>query len=208
MKKSCFILVASLICFFPPGKILGQTGYPLIEDYKIYFNLYASVQYREIPDQWHVTYYGLTGESYMNTPLGVSGSIFYGRGSNNQDYLHLPPLGVGLFAVFSTIFKPQPEFLIFLMFENLHYNIPYRKNVVLSPYLNLLGMDLSGSSDGETGHVLINSGIGVTFKFILSRHVILNSDTSIKYFWISNKESFGSGNQAGYSLGINLGYQF
>jgi len=69
-------------------------------------------------------------------------------------------------------------------------------------------MDLSGSSDGETGHVLINSGIGVTFKFILSRHVILNSDTSIKYFWISNKESFGSGNQAGYSLGINLGYQF
>jgi hypothetical protein len=208
MKKSCFIFVTSLICFFPPSKILGQTGYPLIEDYKIYFNLYASVQYREIPDQWHVTYYGITGESYMNTPLGVSGSIFYGRGSNNQGYLHLPPLGVGLFAVFSTIFKPQPEFLIFLMFENLHYNIPYRKNVVLSPYLNLMGMDLSGSSDGESGHVLINSGIGLALKVILSRHVILNSDASLKYFWISNKESFGSGNHAGYTFGINLGYQF
>jgi len=208
MKKSCFILVTSLICFFPPGNILGQTGYPLIEDYKIYFNLYASVQYREIPDQWHVTYYGITGESYMNTPFGVSGSIFYGRGSNNEGYLHLPPLGVGLFAVFSTIFKPQPEFLIFLMFENLHYNIPYRKNVVLSPYLNLMGMDLSGSSDGETGHVLINSGVGMALKFILSRHVILNSDASLKYFWISNKESFGSGNHAGYTFGINLGYQF
>lgn len=189
-------------------KVSCQTGFPLTGPYKIYFNLHSSFQYRELPGHWNVSYFGLTGETYMNTPLGISGSIYYGKGSNNINYLHLPPLGVGLFTVSSLILGPEPEYLIFLMFENIHYNIPYKKGVILSPYINILGADFGEADEAGEGHVLLSSGTGLFIKTILGRHLILSSDFSVKYFLVSGKSNFGSRNQSGFTAGMNLGYRF
>jgi hypothetical protein len=102
----------------------------------------------------------------------------------------------------------DPSLLKLLMVENIHYNIRKSDKVVLAPFVSLLGIDLTPNVEEGESHSLLSFGGGLQVKAFLSRHFMLSSHVSLKYFVIANETRFGSGNQFGTTFGLNLGVIF
>lgn len=160
-----------------------------------------------LPDHWHINYYGMSAEVKSSEMTGLSGSILYGKGSNNTSFLHIPVTGVAA-CLIVTAFDPDVENLLLLFLEKIQYNHSIKENVFISPYWSILSADLAAGKNGKEGYSLLSSGIGINAKIILTKRFILSSDLGLKYFFVTDKEKFGSGNQFGFTAGISLGYVF
>ena len=169
--------------------------------------LYGSYQYLTLPDHWNINYYGLSAEVKASEIIGLSGSILYGKGSNNTSFLHVPVTGA-LACLVVSVFDPNIENLLLLFLEKVQYNHSIKEVIFLSPYWSIVGADLAAGRDGKEGYTLFSSGVGINAKVISSKRIVLSSDFSLKYFIVGDKIQFGSGNQFGFSAGINLGYMF
>ncbi|MCH7677431.1 hypothetical protein IH879_21130 [candidate division KSB1 bacterium] len=107
----------------------------------------ASFQHRSLPDIWDINYFGLTGEIYLDDYFSYSGSIYFGKGSDNLYYGHFPAAGGVLLLPFVILYystgiatEIHPlTWLKLLMLENIYYNIDASNKVMISPYLTLLG---------------------------------------------------------------------
>ena len=169
--------------------------------------LQAGFQYRSMPNTWEVPYYGITLEVPITEQFGLSGSVFFGEGSNGTDYLHLPVPGFFLFLIINTVFGFEPSTFQFLMVEDFHYYHRINDNLWLSPYLNVLGADLGDIKGGkyeDKGHILLTWGPGISLRTIYKRFT-LAADVGVKHFIIDGKDDFGHHNQLGVNIGINLG---
>lgn len=92
MKKS-IILIAVLILFSGERAVAQDVpGFTLAKK----SILSASFQYQNLPDLWDINYYGLNMEIYLNKHLSYSGSLYFGKGSDNLYYAHFPLAGVVL----------------------------------------------------------------------------------------------------------------
>jgi hypothetical protein len=177
-----------------------------LEDHVV---LYGAYEYRDLFGDWNINYFGVTIEDYLSNGIGMSGSIYYGKASDNRSYIHVPPLGLGLVILLSILDGVDSQNFILIFFENLHYNFLDNKNLVLSPYINILGADLGEVKDGDNeGPALLSTGIGCYAKLNFAKRWTIAPDLSLKYFFVGGKDVFGQGNQFGYAAGIRLGYNF
>ena len=148
--------------------------------------------------------------------MGLSGSVYYGIGSDNKHYIHLPLGGIIAFLIAAGLYQLSEsdtedfwqENGILLLIENIHYNIPVSKKILISPYISLFGLDGSFGTNGQEGGGLLSYGVGINVKALLFKRMMVSSFFSLKYFIISDNEDFGSGSQFGYTASINLGYIF
>ena len=209
MNKIGIYLGIAIFLLFTFNNLFAQFKKESKDPFEEHLILYVSYQYRDLPGSWNINYYGVSGHDYFYNRFGLSGSLLYGRGSNNLGYIHLPPLGLALLLISAITSDHDSHDLILIFFENIHYNFPMKNNITISPYWNVLGADLGEQREGEEeGHALFSTGIGLNVKVKLAKRLTLCSDFSIKYFIVSGKEKFGSGNQLGLMAGISLGYNF
>lgn len=225
IKISRHILVTGvflllLLSVFATNSIFAQDHIEANSLWKNKAVVSASIQYQNLPDNWNITYYGGSAEFFIDRRLGLSGSLYYGKGSNNKDYIHFP-LG-GFIAFFIGFFLDQlldiiekdtddylQEYGVLLITENIHYNIPVSKKILISPYISLFGADgniVKSGQEGEGG--LLSYGVGINVKALLFKRMMVSSFFSVKYFNVSDSEAFGSGSQFGYTANINIGYIF
>ena len=55
--------------------------------------VHTSFQYSNFPDNLNVWYYGINLELFFNEKWSISGPLYYGIGSNNVNYIHVPGTG-------------------------------------------------------------------------------------------------------------------
>ena len=172
-----------------------------------------SVQYLNIPDTWDIKYYGIQPELFLTDQFSVSGHFYAGRASDDHAYFHVPLLGLmvslSLGFILDEVFDGEfwsKEIYTFLLMEQFNYNKRFNKFFMVSPYLGLLGMDVSevhGPKRNITA--LLSNGIGVNARLILGESVTLGSSIGIKHF-LDLEKSFGDNTHWGYTVGVNLGF--
>lgn len=170
-------------------------------------------RYQYLPDNWSIDYFGLSLEYYVSETISASGSVLYGSDRRDDLYVHFPGAGLAVFALFAWLNRGDgswitSDLLKLLIVENIHYNIRTGGKVVLAPFVSLLGADLRSGEEGDEGSGLYSFGGGLQIKALLSRHFMLSSHVGLKYFVIGDKIRFGSGNQFGTTIGLNLGVVF
>jgi hypothetical protein len=192
--------------------------------------LSASFQYQNLPNRWDINYYGLNLEIFLNEHVSYSGSLCFGKGSDNLYYGHFPLAGTvlllpvflamaGIEGMFPGFFENvdtagdwTKAFLKILLLENLNYNLRIGKKFIITPYLNLLGAEGEAHEEGkgsETSDVIIlTTGAGINSKIFLTSRFTLSPNLNVKRYFTWGRASFGDGNYNGYAFGINLGYVF
>ena len=209
-RQTIFFLALLIISIFSGQRLSAQEEPVETQEPDMLF-FQAGYQLRSMPGAWHVNYFGLLGEVPITKKFGLSGSLLYGRGSNNTGYLHLPVPGVLLFIGLSTIFGPEAGFLQTLVVEDVHYYHWINEKLVVSPYLNILGADLAESTGGEyddKSHTILSWGPGVSVRIIPAKHFTVAADFGIKHYIVKGKDDFGYGNRLGFTMGVNIGIVF
>jgi hypothetical protein len=202
-----FILYSAILLLLT-GNSWGQSALKSEHSWEGHSLLYGSYQFRRLPEILDIHYYGISGEYYFNNGLTFSGSMFIGNGSNYSQYLHLPLLGFATSLLFSIFLEPQPDFLILILFENLGYQYQVNKHFTLIPYMNAIAADLGEASRGQYGDSLLSSGLGIMVKYKITRKLRAVADSSVKYFWGTQAGGSDTIGQAGFTLGLSLGYHF
>ncbi len=192
--------------------------------------LSASFQYQNLPDRWDINYYGLNLEIFLNEHISYSGSLVFGKGSDNLYYGHFPLAGAvlllpavlamagiemmfpGFFENVDTAGDWAKAGLKILLLENLNYNVRIGNKFMIVPYLNLLGAEgevrEAGKGSETSDVVILTTGAGINLRFFLTGRLTLNPNLNFKRFFTWGRASFGDGNYNGYAFGINLGYVF
>jgi hypothetical protein len=180
-----------------------------------FWMLNASTEFRNIPDAWDIRYYGIEPEFFLSDKFSVSGHFYAGKGSDNHTYVHFPVFGLLVSVTFGFILNEvfdgefyTKEIFRFLIVENFNYHKRLNKFFMVSPYLNLLGMDISelyGPNRDITG--LLSNGIGLKARLLLGERVSIGSSIGWKHF-IDLNSSFGSKYHCGYTVGVNFGIVF
>jgi hypothetical protein len=171
-------------------------------------------QYRNLPDVWDIAYFGAAGEIYFDEHWSYSGSLLFGKDSDDRIWAHLPAAGfVLLFPIIGYQAAEEdisPSVLWLLLLENIHYNIRTSEKVTLSPYITLLGFDGVGRTETEPDGGMLSSGVGFTVRVFPVRHLTIAASQSVKRFFIFGENIFATGSQDrfGYTLGIDVGYVF
>ncbi|MFQ5627941.1 MAG: hypothetical protein ACE5I1_04205 [bacterium] len=193
-------------------------------------SLCGSFEHRALTeDHFSINYYGAMLEFDFNDRISVSGPVYFGTASNDVQYLHIPFGGMFgmLIAVIGYTFAHPVDLwlgdleydwvednLKLLVAENVYYNIPVNDGLVVSPYVNFLGIDFDLTSEdsipGEGAGGFATFGLGVRLKLFPTKHLILSPDLGLKYFMHASNSTFKlrSGDQFGYSVGMNLGFAF
>jgi hypothetical protein len=221
MKVSRYVPVTRvflllLLSVFAANSIFAQDSTEADSVWKNKAVISASIQYQNLPDYWHITYYGGSAEFIFDWKLGLSGSIYYGKGSDNRNYIHLPVGGIMAFLIvagLNQLSESDPvdfwkEFGPLILVENIHYNIPVNDKILISPYVSLFGLDAGIETNSQPGVGLLSYGVGINVNVLLFKRMMVSSFVSVKYFSVSNSDDFGSGSQFGYTANINLGYVF
>jgi len=193
-----------------PQKLVPQQT---TEEENEFWIVSPSIQYQNIPDTWDVKYYGIQPELFLTDQFSVSGHFYAGRGSDGHAYFHVPLLGLfvslSLGFILDEVFDGEfwsKEIYTFLLMEQFNYNKRFNNFFMVSPYIGLLGMDVSEIYDQKRKMTaLLGNGIGVTARFMLGESVTLGSSIGIKHF-IDVEKSFGSNTHWGYTVGFNLGF--
>ncbi len=223
MKKLIFLIATLIIFSSKKSTAQGEPDSTFILAKKAIVS--ASFQHRSLPDIWDINYFGLTGEIYLDDHFSYSGSLYFGKGSDNLYYGHFPLAGGVLLLPFVVLYystgiatEIHPlTWLKLLMLENIYYNIDASKKVMISPYLTLLGADGEvHEGDGEPNQfesmadsvgVILSSGVGINIKVFLTERFVIASNLSLKRFFLFDT-AFGKGSHNGYTFGIKLGYVF
>jgi hypothetical protein len=186
--------------------ILARAGPLRAQDDKYLFRpdigpvgLSVSYQYVDLPSLWSINYFGVSAEINSSKPIGLSGSIMVGRASNGTGYVHFPAIGLIVFPIVVALQHWEVKDLLVIFLENVHYNARVNERFVISPYLNLLGLDLTTS--GSTDNSLMSLGPGLSLKYTFSGGVVVRPDVCLKYY-------FEPQNQFGFCSGISIGYIF
>jgi hypothetical protein len=228
MKKSIILITA--IIFISTETAVGQGDPDPFSTLAKKSILSASFQYQNLPDRWDINYYGLNLEIFLNEHVSFSGSLYFGKGSDNLYYGHFPVAGAvllfpvvlakaGIEAMFPGFFENvetsgdwAKAWLKILLLENLNYNVRIGNKIIIAPYWHLLGAEGEAREAGkgsETSDVVIlTTGAGINLRFFLTERFTLNPNLNIKRFFTWGRASFGDGNYTGYAFGINLGYVF
>ena len=186
-----------------------------VDDENEFWKINISAQYRNLPDTWDIRYYGLEPEFFLSDKFSVSGIFYAGKGSDDHAYIHVPifgllvslSLGFILNEVFDGEFYSKHIFR-FLIVEKFNYHQRLNKFFIVSPYLSLLGMDVSevyGPNRHQTA--LLTNGIGLNARLLLGKRVTVGPSFGLKHF-IDIDNSFDSKKHFGYTVGVNLGIIF
>ncbi len=168
----------------------------------------GSTQYRKIPGHLDFKYLGLTCEVFFGKHVSYSGSLYYGKGSDNHYYFHIPIAGTLLLVPLLIIdFVPLKEIPYILLFEDLHFNIYANDKVIISPTINVRGGEI-GDAASSGWFAVESSGVGINVKVLLTKNWTLGSNLSYRYFTHLDKDIFGEGSDFGYSFGVNLVYAY
>ncbi|MBN2366839.1 MAG: hypothetical protein EH225_13395 [Calditrichaeota bacterium] len=178
------------------------------EPYDIRFRLAGEYQYRNLPLDYNLNFAGLNGEASMNYPVGISGSILFGWGNRDLAYLHLPPLGILMFTVSAILLEPDEDLLIFLLFENFHYYFRIGSRLTISPYINLMGLDISTNTGDQLSHNLLSSGPGVNMQVTIYKQLVFSSEIGTRYLWVTDKNRFGKDDRVLNIFSFSLGMSF
>ena len=224
MKKLIFLIATLIIFSSKKSTAQGEPDSTVTLARKAIVS--ASFQHRSLPDIWDINYFGLTGEIYLDDYFSYSGSLYFGKGSDNLSYVHFPLAGGVLLLPFvilyystgiATEIHPLTWFKL-LMLENVYYNIDAGNKVVIAPYLTLLGADgEEHEGDGEGDRfksmadnvsLILSSGVGINIKVFLTERFAIASNLSVKRFFAVGETTFVKGNHNGYTFGIKLGYVF
>jgi hypothetical protein len=214
-QKIFSLILMALFMFIGTGKSLSQQESDSSKKETDLEGLTGvSFQFQKIPDHWTIKYYGLAGEIVPKKRFSYSGSLVFGKGSNDKYFLHVPGIGfvigIGLLSLskwFEIEMKPS-EFFLFFLLENFHYNIRVTENVRISPTLHLLGCDLGGGEGGKQGSLIITNGIGICIKVFLTESFMIGSGAYYNHFHISGDTNLDKGNHFGYTSMIYLGFIF
>jgi hypothetical protein len=95
MKRIGIYFGIVIFILFASGHLLAQFKKESKDPLEDHIILYASCQYRELPGDWKINYYGISGEDYLNNGWGMSVSFYFGISFNNIGYLYLSPQQAG-----------------------------------------------------------------------------------------------------------------
>ena len=172
----------------------------------------ASFQYKELPGEWSINYLGISLESYLGEKVSVSGSVFYGAGSDSISYIHFPIGGLIILSVLtgsvrSLLFSPDPILWKLLYTENVHYNIQIGEDMIISPSVSLLGFNAGfyNFSESQEPDVILTNGIGLNFKALPSERTVISTNVSLKHFLKSNNLSSEFNDQLGFTVNFQMG---
>ncbi|MFQ5627936.1 MAG: hypothetical protein ACE5I1_04180, partial [bacterium] len=213
-------------------------------------SLSASFQYQNVPHRLDIKSYGLSFEYFvidslaysennregfsrpMHYSISFSGPIYYGRGSNSTDYIHLPVGGSVLLVYLAYAYLvgqgseshftaapnsndnnsvlyglPIERALLFLITENVNFNFAVSDRFMLSPYLSLFAVDIAVNKNESvtTGQKQIGNlwSVGAGLNI---KTFLAERLAVVPY--ISYKYFFLSGERKGYSTEMHLAYNF
>ena len=178
--------------------------------------LAAAFRYQNIPHEWDIPFYGFAFEYYVSDRFSISAPFYYGKGSDDLAYVHLPVGGIlliltnqflrDIFFELGGLFKLSV--VKYLFTENLHYNIRQSDRFILSPYFSFMGLDASECYGPDHDSVaMLGNGFGLQFRWLPSSHLTLRTGLELKYLYVMGDEH-RSENKFGYNFSVDLGFIF
>jgi hypothetical protein len=204
---------------FPPEPESYETEYADAPPLRIVSGAFAHLN---VVGSLDATYGGLSLDRVGET-WGFSGSVMVGRGSEGGTWVHLPLAGLiaGVAVLLPLSFihdfwldttGEEAEWLPnfpweTFAFENVHRNVPLGEQVLLAPYLGVLGLD---GKDGEDvdGFMSLNSGVGLDVKLFVSDRFVVAPDVAFRHYWILRDPTSEDGSRFGYTASIRAGFAF
>jgi len=215
-KLLLLFLMAFLIYFFLTIEAIAQNkedSSPSLEDRTIFG---FSYRYQNLPLSWKINFVGVFFEHYLTSNISVAGPIYWGKASDGRSYFHFPIGGLMIAILGGTIFNDIFEdglpfnlgMIKYLFTENIHLLVSNKNNFTISPYLSLMGFDVSqayGQNRDQTA--MLGNGFGINFKTLLTDKLVAGSALELKHF-IVTKPNQPNQNKISYNLSLYLGLLF
>jgi hypothetical protein len=168
-------------------------------------NLMISVETNQLNYENQLTKYGfgIEFQYYVNDYFGLNSHLIFG-----ENYVHIP---LGLVAIFAALLGGgncndcgdlngcNSIFLLAILSDGVIFHIRIFGKPVLSPYLNLLGLDMIYDKDNGSKNYITGS-VGIKFNYLLSKNINFSPFVELKRIYDQSTR--------GISFGISVGYLF